>query len=151
MVDKIAAARRAAIKEGDADFIINGRTDALVAAQDRAAGLREAIERATLYLQAGADLAFVVGVARVEEARTLVREIAGPVSIAAGMHYNMDLSIAELKECGVARVSLPTLAVCAGIQAMTQTLSDVLAGESFTKIAERGLVCSMKGIGELLS
>jgi 2-methylisocitrate lyase-like PEP mutase family enzyme len=151
MVDKIAAARRAANEEGDADFIINGRTDALAAAQDRAAGLRESIERANRYLQAGADLAFVVGVANVEEVQTLVRGIAGPVSIAAGMPYNMNLSIAELKECGVARVSLPTLVVFASIRAMTQALSDVVAGESFARMAERGLGCSMKEIGELLS
>jgi len=151
MVDKIAAARRAAVKAGDADFFINGRTDALAAAQDRAAGLREAIERANRYLQAGADLAFIRGAAGLDEVRTLVKGIAGPVSIAAGMPNNMNLSIAEFKKCGVARVSLPTLAVFASIQAMTQTLSDILAGESFTRIAERGLVCSMKEIGELLS
>jgi len=151
MVDKIAAARRAAVKAGDADFFINGRTDALAAAQDRAVGLREAIERANRYLQAGADLAFIRGAAGLDEVRTLVKGIAGPVSIAAGMPNNMNLSIAELKKCGVARVSLPTLALFASIQAMTQTLSDILAGESFTRIAERGLVCSMKEIGELLS
>lgn len=150
MVDKIMAARRAA-QAGDEDFIINGRTDALAATQDRAAGLREAIERGNRYLEAGADLAFVMGVASLDEVRTLVREVAGPVSITAGLPYNMDLSIAQLKECGVARVSLPTLALFAGIRAMTQALSDVLGGESFAKIAQRGCLCSMKEIGELLS
>jgi hypothetical protein len=34
---------------------------------------------------------------------------------------------------------------------MTQTLSDVLAGEKFTRIAERGMMCSMKEVAELLS
>lgn len=151
MVDKIAAARRAAVKVGKADFVINGRTDALAAAQDRAAGLKEAIERANLYLQAGADLAFVTSVAKLDEVRTLVRGIAGPVSIAAGMPYNMDLSVPALRDCGVARVSLPALAVFASIQAMTQTLSRVLADESFTGIAERGVLCTMKEVGALLS
>ncbi len=151
MVDKIAAAREAAKKAGHAEFFINGRTDALATAQDRAAGLKEAIERANCYLQAGADMAFVTRVTKREEAQLLVREIAGPVSIAAGMPYNMDLSIADLKQCGVARVSLPALAVFAGIRAMRQTLSDVLAGESFTRMAERGLICSMKEVTELLS
>jgi len=151
MVDKIIAARSAAVSAGDATFFINSRTDALVAAQDRAAGLKEAIERANRYLQAGGDLAFVVGVSTLEEARTLVREIAGPVSIAAGMPYNMGLSIAELKQCGVARVSLPTLAVFASLQAMTQVLAGVQAGEGFTTMAERGLLASMKTVGELLS
>lgn len=151
MADKLAAAREAAKKAGHAEFFINGRTDALAAAQDRAAGLKEAIERANCYLQAGADMAFVTRVTKREEAQLLVREIAGPVSIAAGMPYNMDLSIADLKQCGVARVSLPALAVFASIRAMRQTLSDVLAGESFTRMAERGLMCSMKEVAELLS
>jgi 2-methylisocitrate lyase-like PEP mutase family enzyme len=151
MVDKIIAARSAASDAGDATFFINSRTDALVAAQDRAAGLEQAIERANCYLQAGGDLAFVVGVSTLEEACTLVREIAGPVSIAAGMPYNMGLSIAELKRCGVARVSLPTLAVLASIQAMTQVLAGVQAGEGFPAMAERGLLASMKTVGEILS
>jgi 2-methylisocitrate lyase-like PEP mutase family enzyme len=151
MVDKIVAARSAAESAGNAAFFINARTDALVAAQDRAAGLREAVERANLYLQAGGDLAFVVGVATLDEARTLVREVAGPVSIAAGMPYNMGLSIAELRQCGVARVSLPTLAVFASLQAMTQVLSGVRAGEDFATLAERGLLASMKTVGDLLS
>jgi 2-methylisocitrate lyase-like PEP mutase family enzyme len=151
MVDKIAAARRAATEAGEAGLVINGRTDALVAAQDRPAGLKEAIRRSNRYLEAGADLAFVVGVASLDEVRTLVKEVAGPVSVAAGLAYNMSLSLAELQECGVARVSLPTLAVCASVQAIRQVLAGVLAGERFSAIAERGLLCNMQDIGDLLS
>ena len=151
MVDKISAARQAATEVGHPDFFINGRTDALATAKDRMAGLNDAIGRANRYLQAGADLAFVTGIVKLEEAQLLVREIAGPVSIAAGMPNNMNLSIPELKECGVARVSLPVLAVFASIRAITQTLSDVLAGENFPHIVERGMVCSMKEAAELLS
>lgn len=151
MVEKIISAKSAAASAGNPEFFINARTDALAAAQDRAAGLKDAIERANRYLQAGGDLAFVIGVSTLEEAKTAVREIAGPVSIAAGMPNNMGLSIAELKECGVARISLPTLAVLASLQAMTQVLSSVQAGEAFTIISERGLVASMKTVDELLS
>lgn len=151
MVDKIMAARRAAVEAGQADLLINGRTDALVAAEDRAAGLKEAIERGNRYLQAGADLAFVVGVAAIAEARTLVKEIAGPVSIAAGLPYNMNLTVAELEECGVARVSLPAVAVFASIQAVTQTLAAIRGGEDFNSLAKRGLLCTMKDVGDLVS
>lgn len=150
MIDKIAAARQAAIRASDGDFFINGRTDALAAAQDRAAGLRQAIERGNRYLDAGANLIFVMGAATLDEVRTLVKEIAGPVSIAAGMPYNMELSIAQLKDCGVGRVSLPVLAVFASIRAMALTLSDIQAGESFTSLAEKGSLCSMKDAGSLL-
>jgi 2-methylisocitrate lyase-like PEP mutase family enzyme len=150
MVDKITAARQAAAAVGHADFFINGRTDALATSKDRIAGLKEAVERANRYLQAGADLAFVTGILKLEEVQLLVKEIAGPVSIAAGMPNNMNLSLADLKQCGVARVSLPVLAVLASIRAMTQTLSDVMAGENFTGMANQGRVCSMKEVAELL-
>ena len=115
------------------------------------AGLNDAIERANRYLQAGADLAFVVGVNTVEEAKLLVKEIAGPVSVAAGMPNNMNLSIADLKQCGVARVSLPVLAVFASIRAMTQVWSEILAGENFARLTEQDKVCSMKEVAEYLS
>ncbi len=151
MVDKIAAARQAATATGNSDFFINGRTDALATVLERTAGLREAINRANRYLEAGADMAFVTRVATAEEARLLVREIAGPVSIAAGMPSNMGLSIAALKECGVARVSLPLLAILASTRAMRQVLSDILAGESFGDISDCGLLCSMSDVGDLLS
>lgn len=150
ILDKIAATRRAAAEAGHADFFINGRTDALAIASDRAAGMREAIERANRYFDAGADLAFVVGVISLDEARSIVKEVAGPVSIAAGMPNNMGLTVAQLKECGVARVSLPTLALFASLRALTQVLSDVRAGRTFTEIAEEGALCSMKNVGELL-
>jgi 2-methylisocitrate lyase-like PEP mutase family enzyme len=150
MIDKISAARETAVRCGDADFFINARTDALAAAQDRTKGLGEAIERANHYLQAGANLAFVTGVASLDEARMLVKGIAGPVSVAAGMPYNMGMSVAQLKECGVARISLPTLAIFAAMGAMTGALSDILAGESFTAIADRRAICSMKDVALLL-
>lgn len=151
MVDKITAARRAATEAGHPDFFLNGRTDVLAAHKDRVAGLRDAIDRANRYLHAGADLAFVTGISTLEEVRLLVREIAGPVSIAAGLPNNMNLSLADLKQSGVARVSLPVLAVFASIRAITQTLSDVLADENFTRMAEQGMVCSMKEAAGLLS
>jgi hypothetical protein len=48
-------------------------------------------------------------------------------------------------------VSLPTLAVFASLQAMTQVLSGVRAGEDFAAMAERGLLASMKTVGDLMS
>ena len=98
-VGKIKAARVAAQKEGEPDLVINGRTDALVAADNMEQGLGEAIERANRYLQAGADLAFVTGVTTLEQVKLLVKEISGPVSIAAGLPNNIrSFSIAELFE-----------------------------------------------------
>jgi 2-methylisocitrate lyase-like PEP mutase family enzyme len=152
MVEKIRAAREAARQEGQPDLIINGRTDALALASDRTAGLSESIARANLYLEAGADLAFVVTVATLEEVKTLVREIHGPVSIAAGLPYNIDqLSIANLAACGVARVSLPVIAIHSAIQAIRRTLSAVADSQDFSAIRRENLVCSAEDVSQLLA
>jgi 2-methylisocitrate lyase-like PEP mutase family enzyme len=143
MVEKIQAAREAARQEGTPDVVINGRTDALAAAADRDAGLKESIARANLYLEAGADLAFVVGVATIVEARTLVKRIHGPLSVAAGLPYNIDkMSIGDLIECGVARISLPTVAIFSAIQAITRTLTAVRNSQDFSAVLREQWLCS---------
>lgn len=147
MKEKIHAAREAAAAKKASDLVLNARTDALAAWPDREAGLREAIERANEYLSAGADLAFVVGVKTLDEARRLVKEIRGPVSIAAGLAYNIGaMSVGELREIGVARVSLPSVAVSSALQAVQRTLSMIHRSESFREIMEQGLLCGMDDI-----
>jgi hypothetical protein len=105
MVEKIRAAREAARREGEPGLVINARTDALTAASDRSAGLNESSARANQYLDAGADLASITGVATIEEVKALMRDVHGPVSMAAGLPGNIgSTSVADLSACGVARV-----------------------------------------------
>lgn len=152
MVEKIRAAREAARHEGQPDLIINGRTDALSVAADSNAGLNESIARANLYLDAGADLAFVTGVATMEEVRALVQDIHGPVSIAAGLPNNMyTLSIADLRACGVRRVSLPVLAIFATIRSLNRTLAVLRDSEDFSTILQECLLCSGEDVSRLLA
>jgi 2-methylisocitrate lyase-like PEP mutase family enzyme len=152
MIEKIMAAREAARLEGRPDLIINGRTDALVAAADRSAGLNESIARANLYLEAGADLAFITGVATLAEVRMLVQSIRGPVSIAAGMPNNIGaMPIADLKACGVRRVSLPVVAVFSAIRAFTRTLTALRESQDFAAILQEGLLCSGEDVSRLLA
>jgi len=150
MLDKIRAARESARRGGVPDFVINGRSDALVVATDRGAGLDEAIARANLYLDAGADLAFVTGVETLAEVKTLVRSIHGPVSIAAGVPYNIaNLSVADLTACGVARVSLPTIAIQATIRALNRALRGIRDSQSFSEVREEDLLCSAEEMSRL--
>ena len=152
MVEKIKAAREAARQEGLPDLVINGRTDALAAATDRIAGLDEAITRANLYLEAGADLAFVAKVATLTEVQILVREIHGTLSIAAGLPYNIgNMSIADVRTCGVARVSLPSIMVFSAIQALTRTLTAIRDSDGFAGILEHNLLCSPQELSELFT
>ena len=71
MVAKLKAALDARV---DADMIVCARTDARAVH-----GLNEAIERAQLYREAGADLLFVEAPMTVDEMRRVCSEIAGAV------------------------------------------------------------------------
>ena len=150
MVEKIRAARQAAQQEGIPDLVINGRTDALAVASNRGEGLEEAIARANLYLEAGADLAFVTGVVAISEVRTLVDGIHGPVSIAAGLPNNINsLSLAELKACGVARVSLPVIVIFSAIRAINRMLMALRDCGDFSVILQEKMLCSPEEIAAL--
>jgi 2-methylisocitrate lyase-like PEP mutase family enzyme len=151
MIEKIQAAREAARSSGNAELVINARTDALLAEPDRPSGLREAIRRANLYLEAGADLAFVTYVANLDEAKAAVTGIDGPVSIAAGQAYNMnELSVENLRECGVARISVPTVAVRAAIGALWDVMREIRESGQFAPIDARGALCDWREL-EVLS
>ncbi|MHB8861898.1 MAG: isocitrate lyase/PEP mutase family protein [Pirellulaceae bacterium] len=149
-VEKIKTARAAARDEGEPELIINGRTDALAVASLKEQGVSDAIDRANRYLEAGADLAFVTGVTTLEEVKLLVKEIGGPVSIAAGLPNNIrNFSIAELRECGVARVSLPMVAILSAIAGMIQCLENIRDRDGFSEVVARGLVCSPDSLSGL--
>ncbi len=150
MQEKIRTAKETAKAAGNPDLIINGRTDALRTYASKAEGLKEAIRRGNLYLEAGADLIFVTAVGTLEDVRELVKGIKGPVSIAAGLPNNVQaFSINELKDAGVARVSLPTLAICATIKALTGACDAVKTG-AFTPLLEQGRLCTGQEIGRVI-
>jgi 2-methylisocitrate lyase-like PEP mutase family enzyme len=143
MVEKLRAAREAAKEAGAPGLIINARTDALAAVTDRDAGLEEAIARGNLYLESGGDLVFVIGVSTLDEVRTLVKRIRGPISIAAGMPGNIDrMSISDLRACGVARASLPSLAIYAAIRTVTRVFEAVRNTDDFARIIADDLLCT---------
>lgn len=150
MVQKITLAREAAEVEGNPDLVINGRTDALNSTPDREGALNVAIERANAYLDAGATMAFVVCAATLEEVQTITREVKGPVTIAAGMPYNLqNFSIDDLKECGVARVSLPSLLIYSSLKGMQSALDHVKMDE-MEKFRDNGGLYSVEDLNNLL-
>lgn len=152
MAEKLRAAREGALHQGSADLVLNARTDALATMPERTAGLRESVSRGNRYFEAGADLVFVTGVKTAEEARLLVQEINGPISVAAGLVYNInDVSIKELRACGVARISLPTIAVLSAFAAIRHTLSVVRETEEFATLTQEGRVAGMDMVNQVLS
>jgi 2-methylisocitrate lyase-like PEP mutase family enzyme len=124
MIEKIYAAREAAEAAEIPDFVINGRTDALRSSENHEESLNIAVERANIYLNSGADMAFIPYVETLEEVRILNKEVKGPISIAAGMPYNINnFSIEDLENIGVARVSLPTLLIYSSMKSINKSLN----------------------------
>lgn len=140
MVQKIILARELAEIDDKPDLVINSRTDALRSSEDRSEGLEHAIDRANQYLEAGADIAFIAYVKTLDEVKTITGEVKGPVSIAAGQHYNIDnFTIDDLKKYGVARVNLPALLILSSIRAIKRSLKHIRDNSS--KITEKELLC----------
>ncbi|MCC7559645.1 MAG: isocitrate lyase/PEP mutase family protein [Methanobacterium sp.] len=150
MVQKITLARESAEVKGNSDLVINGRTDALKSTPDREEALNIAIERANAYLDAGATLAFIVYTATMEEVLTITREVKGPVTIAAGMPYNLhNFSISDLKKCGVARISLPSLLIYSSLKSMQKALKHVKMDE-MEKLMDNDDLYSVEDLNKLL-
>lgn len=120
MAKKIEAAVKG---RKDPDFIINARTDAIAVE-----GLDKAIERARLYVKAGADMVFPDGIGGEEEIKRFVGEVGAPVSINMGFGIRSRpttplLSTRRLAELGVARVSLARLLPAAALHGMKTALA----------------------------
>ncbi|MCH8542153.1 MAG: isocitrate lyase/phosphoenolpyruvate mutase family protein [Alcanivorax sp.] len=101
-VERIAAARRA-IDESGMPFVLVARTDRFNIGVP--GGLDEAIERANLYREAGADCLFAPGASDIDTVRELVRELTGPLNVVMGLS-GADVSFAQLRDLGVRRVSI---------------------------------------------
>ena len=89
MVEKIEAAVEARI---DPEFMIMARTDAM-----KTLSFREGVERANLYLEAGAEMVMVFP-NNLEEARLAPREIHGPVAYTNSEGNNFGRPVFTLQE-----------------------------------------------------
>jgi 2-methylisocitrate lyase-like PEP mutase family enzyme len=67
--------------------------------------LKDTIRRLQAFQEAGADVLFAPGVQTREDLRQLLREVDRPVNVLIGMP-GMALSVADLQELGVTRISL---------------------------------------------
>ena len=101
----------------DPDFVLNARTDAYAPL-----GLDEAIRRCNLYLEHGADLAFIDGIRTKAEIERAVREVKGPLSVnlmdgVSGVKTEL-VPIPVLRKMGVGRVSIPVASILATHRAL---------------------------------
>jgi len=135
MAGKVRAMAEARKRVGR-DIVINARTDSYAVL-----GIEEAIRRANLYLDAGADLAFLDGIGTRADIERAVRGIHGLLSVnlmdaVTGVKTEL-IPIPELAAMGVARVSIPVASIMVMhkalkdfFEALHASPSGILAGET---------------------
>jgi 2-methylisocitrate lyase-like PEP mutase family enzyme len=101
--ERLAAVKRAAGSVG-VDIVLNARVDVFLrqSASD-ASAVDEAVRRGRLYLEAGADCIFPIGVPDEAAIATLVADIAGPINVIAG--FRGAPGAGRLGQLGVRRIS----------------------------------------------
>jgi 2-methylisocitrate lyase-like PEP mutase family enzyme len=100
------------------DLIINARTDACAVY-----GLSEAIRRSNMYLESGADMAFIDGIRTKADIERAVWEVRGLLSVnlmdaVTGVKTEL-VPIPDLARMGVARVSIPVASILVAHKALT--------------------------------
>ncbi|MEA2013872.1 MAG: oxaloacetate decarboxylase, partial [Thermodesulfobacteriota bacterium] len=103
--DMVAKLNAALDARQDQDFMITARTDAIAVN-----GIDDAVERANLYMDAGADMIFVEAVQDLDQMRRVIAGVDAPnlANIIPGGKTPM-LTARELEEIGYAVVAYPTV------------------------------------------
>jgi 2-methylisocitrate lyase-like PEP mutase family enzyme len=117
----VAAAKVAAVKQSRPNLFVNARVDNLWFGEQ--ATVDAVLQRARVYAEAGADGIFVPGASAANDIRDIAANIGLPVNVLA----HPTLTVAELGELGVGRVSsgsLPYRAAVDAAVAVVTTLRD---------------------------
>jgi 2-methylisocitrate lyase-like PEP mutase family enzyme len=127
----------------DGDFILNARTDAFAVS-----GLDEAIRRCNLYLEAGADLAFIDGIRTRADVEKAVKGIKGPLSVnlmdaISGMKTEL-IPIPELARLGVGRVSIPVASIMVAHKALMDFFTALKSSPTGILAGQTQWVCSFE-------
>jgi methylisocitrate lyase len=121
--EEMAAKIKAAVDaKEDPDFVIQARTDALATH-----GIDEAIERANIYREAGADLLFVEAPTTKEEIIRINEEVSAPTVAIQGEGAKTPLTTAkELEKIGYSVVVYPGSALYAAAWAVNAVMKEIM-------------------------
>ena len=121
MVSKIRAAVAA---RTDPDFVLIGRTDALVVE-----GINKAIDRAKQYADAGADVLFVESPTSEQEIETIAKELTGYKVLLNWLEHGKTppISFSRIKDLGFSLVLFPIGSVLATMAALQKYLEHLKA------------------------
>jgi methylisocitrate lyase len=132
-VDRIRAAR-AAIDASGAGVVLTGRCEAwLVGDPDP---LHTALDRLAAYAEAGADCLYAPGVRKPDEIAQIVKTIAPkPVNVLVS-GFNHQLSLSQLADLGVRRISVGSGLALAAWGAFLRTAQDIKTNGTFNLLAD---------------
>jgi len=117
----------AAVKSLGCKFMLTARAENYLYGQ---ADLKDTIRRLQAYQDAGADVLFAPGVQSREDIRQIVSSIDRPLNVLAGI-TGMSLSVADLAELGVTRISLGGALARAAYGALLQAAQEVQVKGTF--------------------
>ncbi|KAL1597819.1 hypothetical protein SLS60_008306 [Paraconiothyrium brasiliense] len=132
-VERVKTVLRVAAEAGVPDFVVNARTDALVAGHP----VEEAVKRGKAYLEAGATTAFIWGgrekggTTRVEVEKE-AKELGGRLNVSLVRVVPGGLTVDELREIGgvgVARISVGPQLMMRSVGAVAEEAGKILRGE----------------------
>ena len=125
---------RATAEAAGVELFINARTDTYLRGIGEAAGrLGATVERARAYVDAGADGIFVPGASDADVIRQLAAEISKPLNVMAGPG---SLSVAELADLGVRRVSVGSATAQAAYDVARRAASELITLGSYGPLAD---------------
>ncbi|MGV4925610.1 isocitrate lyase/phosphoenolpyruvate mutase family protein [Streptomyces sp. BHT-5-2] len=131
--DRLSAARAALAKAGG-ELFLNARIDTyLFGLGDPANRLKDTLERARTYVEAGADGIFVPGVADAATIEALVADIPVPLNLMAGPGAP---DVAALGGLGAARVSLGSGVAQAAYAAARRAAQELYGTGGYESLAE---------------
>ena len=108
------------------------------------ADLKDTIRRLQAYQEAGADVLFAPGIVASEDIRQIVSSIDRPLNVLIGT--GMGLTVPQLQELGVTRISLGASLARAAYGAMMRAATEILTTGSFEYTAQAASGKELNGI-----
>jgi 2-methylisocitrate lyase-like PEP mutase family enzyme len=108
------------------------------------ADLKDTIRRLQAYQEAGADVLFAPGIVASEDIRQIVSAIDRPLNVLIGTA--MHLTVPQLQELGVTRISLGASLARAAYGAMMRAATEILTAGSFDYAAQAASGKELNGI-----
>jgi 2-methylisocitrate lyase-like PEP mutase family enzyme len=142
-VERIKAAR-AAIDASGVPVLLTARCEAWLVGQPDP--FNESLKRLVAFAEAGADCLYAPGVSKPEEIDAIVKAVAPrPVNVLVS-RFNSELTMAQLADLGVRRVSVGSALACAAWGGLMRAAREIAESGSFTAFGDGAAYAEINGL-----